>query len=338
MPSNARHVRFLVVGCGSIGKRHIRNLIAVGAERIIAVDTRADRRHEVKSKFGIETFDLLDAVWGRKPEVALITAPTSLHIPLALQTAEHGCHLFVEKPLSAELAGVNQLLEVVRQRKLITLVGCNLRFHPGLITVKKLLEEEAIGHVVSARLEVGQYLPDWHPEEDYRQGYSARRDLGGGVILDAIHEIDYIRWMLGDVQMVVCFAGKLSRLEIETEDTAAILLRFIDGAIGEIHLDYVQRAYSRTCHIVGDEGTIRWDYSAGEVRWYSAARGEWTVINDPSGWEPNQMYMDELQHFLACLAMEEEPVADVFEGFEVLKIALSAKRSSEWEEVFNLQE
>ena len=155
------------------------------------------------------------------------------------------------------------MLELARSKNLVTLVGCNLRFHPGLVAVKRLLEQGVAGRIVAIRAEVGQYLPDWHPGEDYRQGYSARLDLGGGIILDAVHEIDYVRWLLGPVRSVACFAGKLSHLEVETEDTAALLFRFSNGTIGEVHLDYVQRAYSRTCHIIGDEGTIRWDYSTG---------------------------------------------------------------------------
>lgn len=328
MPAKLSPLRWLVIGCGSIGKRHIENLLALQAGEVLAVDVRADRRNEVETRFGIKTLEHLEEAWRLRPDVALITVHTRLHVPLALQAAEHKCHLFVEKPLSDRMDDVDRLLQIVRERNLITLVGCNMRFHPGLRRVKKLLEEGALGRVVSARVEVGQYLPDWHPQEDYRNGYSARASLGGGVILDAIHEIDYIRWMLGDVETVSCFAGKLSRLEIETEDTAALLLRFTNGAIGEIHLDYVQRAYSRTCQIIGDEGTVRWDYTTGEVRWYSSSTGKWEVFKDSAGWEPNQMYKDEMQHFQRCLAGVEAPVLDLIQGAEVLKVALAAKNSA----------
>src|SRR5229473_3673854 len=124
------------------------------------------------SRFGIEAVEHLEQAWDYRPDVVLITAPTSLHVPLALKAAEVGCHLFIEKPLSNHLEGVEQLLTAVRERNLVTLVGCNLRFHPGLMRIKKLLEERAIGRVIGARVEVGQYLPDWHPQEDYRQSYS----------------------------------------------------------------------------------------------------------------------------------------------------------------------
>ena len=330
--------RFLIIGCGSIGNRHIGNLMANGAGKILAFDIRADRLCEVESKYDIEALNNLEEAWEQQPDVALITTTTSTHIPLALQAAEHGCHLFIEKPLSDRLDGVDELFEAIRRRNLVTLVGCNMRFHPGLKTIKKLLDEGAIGRVVAARVEVGHYLPDWHPCEDYRQGYSSCRDLGGGVILDAVHELDYIRWMLGEIESVSCFAGHLSHLQIETEDTAAILLRFNSGAIGEIHMDYVQRTYSRSCHIIGDEGTIRWDYSSGEVRYYSAATRQWQIFSNPSGWEPNQMYLDEMKHFSRCLAGEEKPAQDAVEAARILQVALAAKASAETQQVVKIRD
>jgi predicted dehydrogenase len=258
-------------------------------------------------------------------------------MPLARQAAEQGCHLFIEKPLSSELDGTEALQRAIEARGLVALVGCNMRFHPALMKVKQLLDERLVGRVVSVRVQAGQYLPDWHPWEDYRQTYSAQRTLGGGVILDAIHEIDYVRWMLGEVEAVSCFAGKLSHLEVETEDVAAILLRFIDGAIAEVHLDYVQRAYSRTGDFIGDEGTIRWDYSAGEVRWFSAKNGDWTVYRNPDAWTPNQMYVDEIRHFIACLDGREKPSLDVTEATRVLAVALAAKTAAQEGKVVRLR-
>ncbi len=322
-------LRFLIVGCGSIGKRHIRNLLSLGVKELVAFDVRAERRRDVTTELGVETVERLESGLEREPDALIVAAPTSLHVPIALKGAFRRYHLFIEKPLSHCWDGVERLLDVVRENALVTLVGCNMRFHPGLMTVKNLLLEQAVGRVLAARVEVGQYLPDWHPWEDYRQSYSACNRFGGGVILDAIHEIDYIRWLLGDVAAATCLAGKLSQLEIETEDVAALLLRFQNGAVGEVHLDYVQRAYSRTCHVIGEEGTIHWDYTAGQVRWYSAHTRQWRLFSNPPEWEPNQMYIDEMRHFLKCLARKEIPIADVFEAARVLQIALAAKASAQ---------
>ncbi len=319
---------FLVIGCGSIGKRHIKNLLALGVQDIIAFDIQAARMEEVKESFGITVLNSLEEGWEQKPKIAVVAAPTSLHIPLALEAAERGCHLFIEKPLSHAMDGIDELVNVVKERNLITLVGCNMRFHPGIMQVKRLIEEGALGNVIAARVEVGLYLPDWHPWEDYRQMYSAQRDLGGGVILDAIHEIDYIRWMLGEVTEVACFSDKISNLEIETEDVAAILLRFDCGAIGEVHLDYVQRAYSRSCHIIGEEGTIHWDWCEGIVRWYSAKTKKWKIYENPPEWESNKMYIDEMEYFRACIHNKTTSFLDVEQAKQVLRIALAAKHSA----------
>lgn len=331
-------MRVLVIGCGSIGRRHIGNLLQLGIKDILVVDTRHERLEEVRSQFDFQAVESLEAALGYQPNAVIVATPTSSHVPLALEAAQHGCHIFIEKPLSHNMENVNKLLQVVQEKKLVTLVGCNMRFHPGIRKIKELLEERAIGHVMAARVEVGQYLPDWHPWEDYRQMYSVRQELGGGIILDAIHEIDYIRWMLGEVKSVACFAGKLSHLEIETEDTAAILLLFANGTIGELHLDYIQRAYSRSCHIIGEEGTIRWDYTDGKVRWYSAKTCKWRYFTNPNNWEPNQMYIDEMAHFLRCLSGEENPLLDVIEAKRVLEVALAAKRAAKEYSIIRMKE
>jgi predicted dehydrogenase len=317
---------FLVVGCGSIGKRHIRNLLALGAGHVLAFDVRDDRRDEAAA-LGAEAVRDMDDAWRSTPDAVLVATPPSTHVPVALDAARRGCHLFVEKPLADRWDGVDELVAEVRARKLVCLVGCNLRFHPALLELRRLLEGGAIGRALGARIEFGQYLPDWHPWEDYRETYSARRSLGGGVILDAIHELDYATWLLGPVSAVTAFAGHISALEIDTEDVAAILLRFDSGAIGEVHLDYVQRAYSRSCHLYGEDGSLEWDFRAG-VRAYSAASGEWQQYPLPDAWDPNSMYVEELRHLLRCLAGSERPALDAEGAAEVLRIALAARASA----------
>lgn len=322
--------RFVVLGCGSIGKRHVRNLLALGEKNVVGFDPREDRRAEAKA-LGIETASTMDEVWAAKPDAVLVTSPSKLHVATALEAAERGVHMFVEKPVSdVHDAALDQLVLRVAEKKLVSLVGCNLRFHPGLANAKKVIDSGRLGRIVSCRAEFGQYLPDWHPWEDYRQGYSARKDLGGGVILDAIHELDYVRWLMGDVVSVAAFCGHLSHIEIDTEDTASILLRFANGTFGEVHLDYVQRTYTRSCQIVGDEGTLAWGFGdLGAVRVFDAKTKAWETIPGPAGWDANVMYVDEMRHFLACLDGRETPHQDIAAAAAVLDVALAAKISSE---------
>ncbi len=319
----------LVVGCGSIGRRHLRNLRSLGVDRLLGVDPLADRRDLVGAEFGATTFATLEDAWAASPSIVFVTSPSALHVEVAVEAARRGCHLFIEKPVShVNDAALSELADEVRERRLVSLVGCNLRFHPGLRKLKGVLGAGLLGRVVSARAQFGQYLPDWHPWEDYRRGYSARRDLGGGIVLDAIHEFDYLRWLFGEVDMVAGFAGHLSHIEIDTEDTASAVLRFRNGTLGELHVDYVQRTYSRSCEVVGDRGTAIWDFRAREVRVYLAETGAWTTEKLPETWDANEMYVDELRHFFACVAGQEQPEQDIDDARRVLALALAVLESS----------
>jgi predicted dehydrogenase len=334
---NISTLRVFVVGCGSIAQRHIDNLQGLGIKNIEAFDIQPSRRYEVASRFGVSTVESMEEGWLSNPQIALIATPTSSHIPIALEAAKHDCHIFVEKPLGDTTKGISNLISEVKERNLITLVGCNMRFHPGLIQVKKILEEGIIGRMHVIRAQAGQWLPDWHPWEDYRKGYSANKELGGGVLLDQIHELDYAQWLVGSrVQQVACFVDKMSSLDIDTEDTAAILVRFNNGIVGEIHVDYIQRVHSRSCHIIGENGTIVWDYEKGEVSWRVAEQGYWQTFTNPVGWDLNQMYLDEMRHFLTCVSQNEESVSNVLNGSEVLRIALAAKSSANTGKIVDL--
>lgn len=324
-----RH-RFLVIGCGSIGQRHIGNLVALDAGEVVAFDVREDRRRDVESRFGVDVVDSLKEAWHRAPGVALITVPTSAHVPLALEAAEHGCHLFIEKPLSDRVdAGLSRLLRVVDERRVVTLVGCNMRFHPGPMRVKALLDEGAVGRVLFARVFGGSYLPDWHPWEDYGGGYSANASMGGGCVLDGIHEIDLARWYVGEVGAVAALVSQISDLQLNVEDVASIVLQHIGGQHSEVHLDYVQRAPVRGCLIAGTDGSIAWEWADPRVRWYRADQERW--VDEPLSptWSVNQMYVDEMAHFLACIMSGDTTCNPVIEAAAVTRIALAARRSSQ---------
>jgi predicted dehydrogenase len=291
------------------------------------MDLRADRRAEAESSLGVATVSSLEEAWAYQADVAVIALPTSLHIPVATEAAGHGCHLFIEKPLGDRMEGTEELATIVKKNHLTSLVGCNIRYHHGPAIIKELIEKNAVGKVMSVGIDAGQYLPDWHPWEDYREMYSAKSSLGGGVILDGIHEIDYARWMFGEVSEVYAQGGKLSSMEIDTEDSVNILMRMAAGFTVSIHMDYIQRHYWRTCKVIGEEGTIYWDISQGTVRLYTAASGQWESFDQPEDYNINQMYLDEMQHFFRCLDGSETSAMDIGEARRVLEITLAVKES-----------
>jgi predicted dehydrogenase len=315
--------RILIAGLGSIGRRHLRNLLALGVDDILLLRTKNE---PVEDAPHLPVFTSLEEALEHKPDAVIVSNPTAHHLEVAIPAAEAGCHLFLEKPLSHTWERVELLLNLASQRQIIGLVGFDMHFDPGLRKVFEIVKTGLIGHVTAIQAQVGQYLPDWHPWEDYRTGVSARVSTGGGVILDLIHEIDYVRWLMGDVSEVSCLNGRVSSLEIETEDTAAILLRFGSGAIGTINLDYIQRTLTRSCHIIGEEGTVIWDLLAQKVTWYLAADQAWHEYSY-AGFQRNDRFVMEMEHFLACLRGDTRPEVDLQNGSQTLKVALAAKES-----------
>jgi len=329
-------MKFLVVGCGSIGERHICNLNHISSHNeIICCDLKRELLSRIKHRYNIEkTYTCFEEALNHDVDAVLVCTPTSLHIPIALAAADRGYHIFMEKPLSHTMDGVNELIEKTNKKKLAIMVGFNLRFHPNLQKIKTILKERMIGKVMYASVKFGEFLPDWHPWENYRKSYSARKALGGGIILDAEHELDYIQWFLGEVEEVFCFADKLSNLEIDVEDVAEILLKFKTKAIAEVHMDYISRVYSRSCQIIGEEGTICWDFNEKTVKLYTAGRG-WQSFPERN-FDFNDTYFEEMKHFIRCVRGEDKPLVDGKDGKRILEIALAAKKSAEQGEIIRL--
>lgn len=335
-------MRFLVVGLGGIGQRHVRNLrtllgdsAEIYAYRVLRTSpTLTDRltvedNASLEEKYQIKVISDFDEALALKPDAVLICNPSSLHIPIALAAAEAGCSLFIEKPLSHNDEHVDELINLVEERGLATLVGYQLRFHPCVRRMKALLDEHAIGNVMAVRAEVGEYLPGWHTYEDYRQMYASRADLGGGVILSQIHELDYLYWLFGPPRRLFALGGHLSELEIDVEDTASILMECsVDGRPIPVHLhqDYIQRPPSRTCEVIGSSGKILLDFNALTVRQYDSA-GDLVVDDSFADFQRNELFLDEMRHFLACVRGEESSLVSVREGAQSLRMALAAKES-----------
>ena len=322
-------MRALVVGGGSIGTRHLHNLriLEVGPLAVVEPDTQ--RREILRQEMKCEGFGRLDQALGWQPDFAIIASPTHLHAEQALEIARRGCHLFIEKPLSHTSESLKELVEEIDQRGLTSLVGCNMRFHPGPAKVKELIEQGAVGKPLFARVHVGYYLPKWRPWQDYRKSYSANALMGGGCILDSIHDIDLTRWYIGEVEEVFCVAERLSSLEIDVEDVAALICKHADGALSEIHLDYLQPTYERDCQIVGEQGSIFWDQNGRTVRWFDVDRDSWKMFAQPRDWQVNQMYVDELQHFLNCVHTGTPTILPVSDAIGVMRVIFAAKASAD---------
>lgn len=327
-------MKFLIAGLGSIGRRHFRNLLALGERDILLYRTqRANLPEDELAGFPVETD--LQAALAHNPQAVIISNPTALHLEVAIPAADAGCSILLEKPVSHSMEGVEQLELALQRGGGRMLVGFQFRFHPTLRKAAELIRTGRLGRLLSVHAHWGEYLPDWHPWEDFRQGYSARPDLGGGVVLTLSHPLDYFRFLIGEISSVWAFTSSRG-LGLDVEDTAEIGLRFAGGAIGSLHLDYNQRPPAHFMEITGTNGSLHWDNTTGSLDVFDVETQTSQNFMPPAGFERNQLFLDEMNHFLSVLRGECEPLCSFQDGKQALRLALAALQSAEQGHLVNV--
>ena len=318
-------MRFLVAGTGSIGTRHARNLLALGHE-VSGWDASARRLDETRGTVpGFVAATGMEAGLAERPDAVLVCTPPASHMTLAKLAIDAGSHVFVEKPVARTADEVPVVLDAAKRTGRIFAAGFNLRFLPSLRRVKNLLDANRIGRVYSAHASFGYFLPAWRPGRDYQDNYAVSAAQGGGVLLDVIHELDYLGWLFGEPAELSCAAAHLSALAGDTEDLAELTVRFVSGAIAQVHLDYLRRAYRRDLEIVGAGGVITWDFASRVVRVLGPAPDQ-VELHDGAHDPPNDvMYVEEMRHFVRCLEGAEDPIVDGWEALRSLRMVEAAK-------------
>ncbi|MDY6868317.1 MAG: Gfo/Idh/MocA family oxidoreductase [Chloroflexota bacterium] len=322
-------MKFLIAGLGSIGRRHLRNLLALDERDILLYRThRSTLSDDELAPFPVETD--LEAALAHQPDAVIVSNPTALHMAVAIPAAENGCHILLEKPIVGKM---NQEVEVLSQAAAKNgariLVGFQFRYHPVLNQIHSLIQSGDLGRPYSFRAHWGEYLPGWHPWEDYRQGYAARKDLGGGVVNTLSHPLDYVRWLFGEGITLSAVTGQISDLELDVEDLAEIILKFKDGCVGSIHLDYFQRPPAHWLEVNCEKGHIHWDNDPGRAHVYRVDRDEWENLELPVDFERNDLFLAEMRHFLEVVAGKASPRVSLDDGVKALKLTEAVHRSAE---------
>ena len=326
-------MRILIAGLGAIGQRHARNLrtvygdelelLAFRRRRLTHVVTdklQRDDSRNVETELAVTTFEDLDDALAARPDAVFVCTPSSQHAAIAQRAAEAGCHLFIEKPVSHTMDGLERLRETVTAKGLVVLVGCQWRYHPCIRWLRDVIEQGTLGQLTDAEIDYGEYLPDWHPYEDYRASYAGRAEMGGGVVLTQIHDYDLAWWLFGAPRTVTATGGHLSELEIDVEDTVAARLE--GGAVPvSVRQSFAVRPPRRMIAVTGDAGSVTIDLLESRIsstpRIASAAAF--------ADYQRNQMFLDEVRHFQACLAGAATPAVPLDDGIAVLRLALAVK-------------
>lgn len=323
--------RLLIAGMGSIGARHAR----IARDLMPRATIAALRRQMPDAPTpGIDVcFTSIPDAVKFAPDAAVIAGPAPTHLGMALELVRSGAHLLIEKPIADCADGVQELLDIAAQRRVTIMTGYNLRYLPSLMRFRELVHSGVVGRILSVRSEVGQYLPAWRPGVDYRKSVSASSMLGGGVLLELSHEIDYLCWIFGEPRWVSSLLSRQSNLEIDVEDTAFLTIGFARlGEFGTMDaalcMDFVRRDTTRVCTVIGDAGSLRWNAITGTVERFVPADAEWRIEFRHRG-EIDDMYRAEWNDFLACMLSSGKPRVTGEDGLAVMRIVDAARRSSQ---------
>jgi len=335
-------MKVLFFGLGGVGQRHLRNLlridpnITLGAVRTkgrsfeIGDNLQPNYDSDIISKYNIKTFSSLDKAGEFNPDFAVVTNPTSCHVATTLELISHNLPVFLEKPISDNYDKLQELVEIHQERKIPVMVGYMMRFNPCAIKIKELIESQKIGKIYSGVLIINSYVPSWHSYEKYNEFYAGMKSLGGGVVLTEIHELDLLNWYFGAPQRLWAVGGKLSSLDIDVEDTVSILMeqeykgqRFPIN----INMSFVQKTPLRRMVIQGEKGIIEWDISSSKILIRNADGKEETVDN--SQFQRNEMFIQELMHFIECIKEKKEPLTSLYKVIDGHLTALAIKDSLE---------
>ena len=308
-------MKVLVVGCGASGRRHINNLTAIDRIKSISVFTgNKDCLNKVNHN---DKVTITNSLTNTDADFAIIANDTYKHIDTAIPLAERGIHLFIEKPLSHNLNKTNELREIARKKKIKIFIGYNLRFLGAMKYVKEKIAQGVLGRLYFAKIEVGQYLPEWRQDRDYRDSYSSRKDAGGGVALDLSHEIDYMRYLFGDPVQWKVMKTKVSDLEIDSEDIFEGIYRYDNNFVCTVHMDYLQKEKARELRIVGSNGVLHCDFIRKKI---SIGKNDGEIVQKGGDmFDVSETYAGELNHFIEVIEKDLEPDIGLEDGIQVLR-------------------
>ena len=312
----------LVVGTGSIARRHIKNLQEL--DEIKRINIYSSRGLPLGDIYGNKVFIQESLLNLQNVDFAIIANETHKHIPVATELAKQGIHLFLEKPVSHKLQEAQELKKLICEKNILVFVGYNLRFLGIIQFLKKEIEKGRFGEIFFAQIEAGQFLPDWRPGRDYKKVYSAFKNQGGGVALELSHELDYMMYLFGFPSQWIFFSKKVSDLEIETDDIFEGIFHFKEGFLCNVHLDYLQKTKKRKLKIAGSQGVADCDLLEKRLTLSETdpQSGKFikSIIDDESLFDMDATYNDELKSFINTIKKGSKPEINLQDGLKVLDL------------------
>lgn len=324
-------MEFLVIGLGSMGKRRIRNLQYLGEKDIVGYDMRDDRRAECEQKYKIKTLNNINKAMDQNPDVFIISTPPNHHIEYEILAAKNNKHFFCEAGVFTE--GIEGLIKICKKKKIVAAPSATLRFNESIQKIKELIDTNKIGTIVAFTCHLGQYLPEWHPWEHITDFYVGHRETSGTREMIPF-ELEWLTWIFGDISKLSCIKGKFSHLDADIDDVYQLIFQFKKGIIGHLLVDVVSRVPTRYIKVIGEKGTIEWNWTSDIVRFYDAETKQWTEFKEHEGFKEKgyiakeNMYIEEIRNFIKAICGEEQYVYSLEEDLKILKLLEAAEESS----------
>ena len=315
-----------IVGLGSIGRRHLRLISEIRPDIKIIVVRSGHGSACDEEKMAVKITDSIGDAIKEGIQAAIISSPATLHLKQSLELAKNGIHLLIEKPISHTSDRVKELLKIVNENRITTMVGYVLRYDLGAIKFKNWLDNKIKGKILHARIECGSYLPDWRPDQDYRKTVSALSELGGGVLLELSHEIDYLYWFFGKPKDVQAQIRNSGTLDINVEDQVDLLMTSEQGYCISVQIDFNRRHVERKCKVLTTEGELIWDAVNKNVTWkgVNKEQSKYEYNN-----ERNSIYRKQLEVFFDCIENDNDPIVTVKDGINVISLIDAVRNASE---------
>ena len=315
-----------IVGLGSIGRRHLRLISEIRPDIKIIVVRSGHGSACDEEKMAVKVTDSIGDAIKEGIQAAIISSPATLHLKQSLELAKNGIHLLIEKPISHTSDRVKELLKIVNENRITTMVGYVLRYDLGAIKFKNWLDNKIKGKILHARIECGSYLPDWRPDQDYRKTVSALSELGGGVLLELSHEVDYLYWFFGKPKDVQAQIRNSGTLDINVEDQVDLLMTSEQGYCISVQIDFNRRHVERKCKVLTTEGELIWDAVNKNVTWKGVNKEQFKYEYNN---ERNSIYRKQLEVFFDCIENDNDPIVTVKDGINVISLIDAVRNASE---------
>jgi len=305
-------MNYLVIGLGSMGKRRVRNLQALGLEHVAGFDPRADRRQESAEKYGIEIFDNLDnAMQTFEPNVFVISTPPDLHMHYAYFAFERGISCFIEASV-VDAEKIKLLSQKVENTNIVMAPSCTMRYYFGPKKIKELISEKVIGEILNINYQTGQYLPDWHPWEKIEDFYVSTRETGAAREIVPF-ELTWLNDIFGDAKALACVKAKLTDMPADIDDIYHCLLRYNGNILANLTVEVISRPKAtRKMRILGSDGELIFSAETNSVSYINTSMDSWKEYKFDTGTveseyiNPEEPYIAEMKDFVTAVNAKDQ--------------------------------